>query len=85
MVSCNFCCTASGRRSMSPITWNLTLFFMNSSSSRAVSTSPMSAATSSAGRFQFSVEKVYSVRYFTPSLVHSDVILLTVSTPAWCP
>ena len=84
-VSCSLVATASGRRFMSPITLKRTLFFMKISSSSDVSTKPMRAATSSAGRFQFSVEKVYSVRYLTPSLVHSEVILRTVSTPAWCP
>ena len=44
--------------------------------------SPIRADTSSAGRFQFSVEKVYSVRYLTPSLTHSDVMQCTASTPA---
>ena len=58
MVSCNFSCTGFGKRSISPITRKRTLFFMKISSSREVSTSPIRAATSSAGRFQFSVEKV---------------------------
>ena len=58
IVCFSFCCTSTGSLSMSPITSNRTLFFMNISSSKEVSTSPMRAATSVAGRFQFSVEKV---------------------------
>ena len=57
-VSRSLRCTSVGMRDRSPMTRNRTLFFMNISSSSDVSTSPMSAATSSAGRFQFSVEKV---------------------------
>ena len=34
---------------------------------RYCSKSPMMVLTSSAGRFQFSVEKAYTVRYSTPS------------------
>ena len=41
------------------------------------------AATSSCGRFQFSVEKVYKVRYLTPRRAASSIILCTVSAPAW--
>ena len=40
------------------------------------------AATSSTGRFQFSVEKVYSVKYLTPSLAASSAMMCTVSAPA---
>ena len=62
-----------------------TLFFIKISSSSELNTKPMRADTSSSGLFQFSVEKVYSVRYLTPNRTHSDVIRRTVSTPAWCP
>ena len=58
IVSCNFSCTDLGNLAKSPITRKRTLFFMKISSSSEESTSPISAATSSAGRFQFSVEKV---------------------------
>ena len=58
MVACSLSCTSCGNRSVSPMTRNRTLFFMNISSSSEVSTSPMRAETSSAGLFQFSVEKV---------------------------
>ena len=40
------------------------------------------AAISSCGRFQFSVEKVYSVRYLIPKRAASSVIFCTVSAPA---
>ena len=81
-VSVSFLSTSAGIRLRSPMTRKRTLFFMKISSSNEVSISPIKAATSSAGRFQFSVEKVYSVRYFTPKRVHSEVMRLTVSTPA---
>ena len=50
--------TCCGTRVRSPTMRIRTLFFMKISSSSEVSISVMRAATSSAGRFQFSVEKV---------------------------
>ena len=77
--------TSSGKRERSPMVRMRTLFFMKSSSSIAVKMSDMSAATSCGGRFQFSVENVYSVRYLMPKFEATVVISRTVSTPCWCP
>ena len=43
----------------------------------------INAATSACGRFQFSVENVYRVRYLTPSLTASSTRVRTVAAPAW--
>ena len=52
--------TGSGRRSTCPMAWSLTPLSRISRRSLTMNraSSPMSAATSSAGRFQFSVEKL---------------------------
>ena len=47
--------------------------------------SSMSEETSSAGRPQFSVEKAYSVKYFTPQRTAARNEARTGSTPAACP
>ena len=47
--------------------------------------SSMSAETSPAGRPQFSVEKAYSVRYFTPQRAAARNDARTGSTPAMWP
>ena len=77
--------TTEGSLLLSPITRKRTLLAMNISSSSESRISAMSAAISSLGRFQFSVEKVYSVKYSTPRRTASSVIRLTVSTPSLCP
>ena len=59
------------------------LFFISVSSSIESSNRFIKAVTSSCGRFQFSVEKVYKVRYLTPRRAASSIILCTVSAPAW--
>jgi hypothetical protein len=46
---------------------------------------PIKASTSIFGLDQFSVEKAYKVRYFTPSSAQSSVASLTGVTPAECP
>lgn len=45
----------------------------------------MSAAISGTGRFQFSVENVYKVKYLTPNPDGFLRNLFHGSTPSWCP
>ena len=74
--------TSTGNFAVSPIMRKLMLFFMKVSSSMESIRRLIRAATSSTGRFQFSVEKVYSVKYLTPSLAASSAMMCTVSAPA---
>lgn len=74
--------TSTGNFLKSPITLKRILFFINVSSSIDSSNRFIRAAISSCGRFQFSVEKVYSVRYLIPKRAASSVIFCTVSAPA---
>ena len=65
-----------------PMIRKLILFFINVSSSIESKRRLINAATSSEGRFQFSVEKVYKVRNLIPNLAASSVMICTVSAPA---
>ena len=77
--------TSAGSFWVSPMMRKLILFFIKISSSIESMRRLISAATSSTGRFQFSVEKVYSVRYLTPKRAASSAMMCTVSAPAWWP
>ena len=73
----------AGMRSMLPIVVNRTLFLIRSGVCFSMLTTIrfIKASTSSCGRFQFSVENVYSVRNFTPTSLAISVTCLTVETP----
>ena len=60
------------------------LFFIKSGVScfMAVTIKLIKAWTSASGRFQFSVEKVYIVRYFTPIVLAASTTLRTDTTPS---
>ena len=71
----------------SPIHSKRTLLSSNVFSSFAIveTNIDIRASISSFGLFQFSVEKVYNVRYSTPNSAQASVTCLTALTPFWCP
>ena len=71
----------------SPSTATFTLFSLSSLSSLAtyLTSSPKMPPTSSCERFQFSVEKAYTVRYLIPSTSALFIISFIASIPALCP
>ena len=73
LASMRFCWTTGGSESKSPIDSSFMLFLCSSSTSdfSALTRSFIKVETSFLGRFQFSVENVYSVRYLTLSWAHA--------------
>ena len=72
---------------MAPIVSKRTLFFciVDNSSLMVFTKSIIKASTSAFGRFQFSVEKAYKVKYLTPNSPQPSITSVTAFKAFLCP